>query len=132
MTRAEFKKYFDSSALKGTISFTNADYKSKAAYDSVLAAGKKDNWFKMWTINPVSHVGTKELPPHNLSRFPIRIMLDYPPEDTELEIIKKHVKVNTQNEEDNIKSAIKLAHNPNIRFALDSMNIKLYFTTTAF
>jgi hypothetical protein len=50
MTRAEFKKYFDSSALKGTISFTNADYKSKAAYDSVLAAGKKDNWFKRQLI----------------------------------------------------------------------------------
>ncbi len=71
----------------------------------------EDDWFVIGTINPLSHVGTKELPPQILSRFPIRIMLDYPPEDTELDIIKKHVQVNTQNEEDNIKSAIKLAHN---------------------
>ena len=38
-------------------------------------------------------------------------MLDYPPEDTEMDIIKKHVKVNNQNDEENIKSAIKLANN---------------------
>jgi hypothetical protein len=50
MTRTEFKKYFDSSALKGTISFTNTNYKSKAEYDSLLAAGKNDGWFRRQLI----------------------------------------------------------------------------------
>lgn len=70
----------------------------------------KDEWFTVGTINPLSHVGTKELPPQILSRFPIRIMLDYPPEETEFEIIKKHVNINYNNEQ-SIRSAIKLAHN---------------------
>ena len=33
----------------------------------------------------------KELPPQLLSRFPIRLRMDYPPEEKELEIVKKHV-----------------------------------------
>jgi nitric oxide reductase NorQ protein len=70
----------------------------------------KEGWFSIGTINPLSHVGTKELPPQIISRFPIRIMLDYPPEDTELEIIKKHVNLN-YTEEEIVKSAIKLANN---------------------
>ena len=52
----------------------------------------KDSWFVIATINPLTHVGTKELPPQLLSRFPVRIRLDYPPEDVEYQIIKKHVK----------------------------------------
>ena len=52
----------------------------------------KDSWFVIATINPLTHVGTKELPPQILSRFPVRIRLDYPPEDVEYQIIKKHVK----------------------------------------
>jgi len=52
----------------------------------------KDSWFVVATINPLTHVGTKELPPQLLSRFPVRIRLDYPPEDVEYKIIKKHVK----------------------------------------
>ena len=52
----------------------------------------KDSWFVIATINPLTHVGTKELPPQLLSRFPVRIRLDYPPEDVEYKIIKKHVK----------------------------------------
>ena len=71
----------------------------------------KENWFVIGTINPLSHVGTKELPPQILSRFPIRIMLDYPPEETEMEIIRKHVNVNNITHEENIRSAIKLATN---------------------
>jgi len=51
-----------------------------------------DSWFTIATINPLTHVGTKELPPQLLSRFPVRIRLDYPPEDVEYKIIKKHVK----------------------------------------
>ncbi len=70
----------------------------------------KEGWFSIGTINPLSHMGTKELPPQIISRFPIRIMLDYPPEETELEIIKKHVNVNNNNEQI-IMSAINLANN---------------------
>ncbi|HET6591140.1 MAG: AAA family ATPase [Candidatus Nitrosocosmicus sp.] len=69
------------------------------------------DWFVIGTINPLSHVGTKELPPQILSRFPIRIMLDYPPEETELEIIRKHVNLGSASVEDSIRSAIKLASN---------------------
>jgi nitric oxide reductase NorQ protein len=71
----------------------------------------KQEWFVIGTINPLSHVGTKELPPQILSRFPIRIMLDYPPEETEMEIIKKHVSIKNIAVEENIKSDIKLAIN---------------------
>jgi hypothetical protein len=50
MTRTEFKKYFDSTLLQGGIHFTNTKYKSKAAYDSVLASDKKDNWMRRQLI----------------------------------------------------------------------------------
>jgi len=67
----------------------------------------KDNWFVVATINPLSHSGTKELPPQLLSRFPVRIRLEYPPENIELEIVKKHVSGNHDLE---IIQAIKLAN----------------------
>ena len=67
----------------------------------------KDSWFVIATINPLTHVGTKELPPQLLSRFPVRIRLDYPPEDVEYQIIKKHVK--NQIESD-VLLGIKLAN----------------------
>ena len=51
----------------------------------------KKSWFVIATINPLNHVGTKELPPQLLSRFPIRLRMDYPPEEKELEIVKEHV-----------------------------------------
>ncbi len=70
----------------------------------------KEGWFVIGTINPLSHVGTKELPPQILSRFPIRIMLDYPPEEIEMDIIKKHVNM-SYDFEGSVRSAIKLAHN---------------------
>jgi hypothetical protein len=50
MTRPEFKKYFDSSALSKAMSFTDLKYKSKTEYDSVLAAGKKDGWLRKLVI----------------------------------------------------------------------------------
>jgi len=49
----------------------------------------KENWFVVATINPLTHSGTKELPPQLLSRFPVRIRLEYPPENIELEIIEE-------------------------------------------
>ena len=66
-----------------------------------------DSWFTIATINPLTHVGTKELPPQLLSRFPVRIRLDYPPEDVEYKIIKKHVKNLHESE---ILQGIKLAN----------------------
>jgi nitric oxide reductase NorQ protein len=59
------------------------------------------------TINPLTQVGTKELPPQILSRFPVRIRLDYPPEDVEYQIIKKHVKNPAESE---VLLGIKLAN----------------------
>lgn len=67
----------------------------------------RDGWFVIATINPLSHSGTKELPPQLLSRFPVRISLEYPPEDIELEIVKKHV---SGNHDSKIIQAIKLAN----------------------
>ena len=67
----------------------------------------KENWFVVATINPLTHSGTKELPPQILSRFPVRIRLEYPPEDIELDIVKKHVSGNYESE---IIQAIKLAN----------------------
>lgn len=66
------------------------------------------SWFAIATINPLSHVGTKELPPQLLSRFPVRLRLDYPPEDIELEIIKQHVPIHNLGMED-IRNALRLA-----------------------
>lgn len=67
----------------------------------------KEDWFVIATINPLSHSGTKELPPQLLSRFPVRISLEYPPENIELEIVKKHVSGNHDSE---IIQAIKLSN----------------------
>ncbi len=60
----------------------------ESAGDTIRAA---QDWFVVATINPLTHVGTKELPPQLLSRFPIRIRLEYPPEDVEMQIIAKYV-----------------------------------------
>lgn len=67
----------------------------------------KKDWFVIATINPLTHSGTKELPPQILSRFPIRIRLEYPPENIELEIVKKYVSGKYDAE---IIQAIKLAN----------------------
>ncbi len=67
------------------------------------------DWFVIATINPLSHVGTKELPPQLLSRFPVRIRVTYPPPEKELEIIKLHTNIDPNHIED-VKKAIKLAN----------------------
>ena len=67
----------------------------------------KKEWFVIATINPLTHSGTKELPPQILSRFPVRIRLEYPPEEIELDIVKKYVSGNHESE---IIQAIKLAN----------------------
>ena len=61
----------------------------------------------MQTISPLTHSGTKELPPQILSRFPVRIRLEYPPEEIELDIVKKYVSGNHESE---IVQGIKLAN----------------------
>jgi len=79
----------------------------KEAGGEVIRA--KDGWFVIATINPLSHIGTKELPPQLLSRFPVRIRMEYPPADIELSIVKAHVQLNSKDEEI-MKKAIKLAN----------------------
>src|SRR5579884_40694 len=69
-----------------------------------------DDWFVIATINPLSHVGTKELPPQLLSRFPVRMRLEYPPEDLELERVKQHISIDSSKIGD-VKHAIQLAKN---------------------
>jgi len=63
--------------------------------------------FVIATINPLTHSGTKELPPQLLSRFPVRISMEYPPEDIELEIVKKYVSGEFDSE---LVQGIKLAN----------------------
>ena len=67
----------------------------------------KDDWFVIATINPLTHSGTKELPPQLLSRFPVRINLEYPPEEIELDIVKKYT---AGDHKDDILQGIKLAN----------------------
>src|SRR5437773_4963408 len=68
------------------------------------------DWFVIATINPLSHVGTKELPPQVLSRFPVRMRLEYPPEEVELDIVRRHVTIDESKVKD-VKRAIQLAKN---------------------
>ena len=67
----------------------------------------KEGWFVIATINPLTHSGTKELPPQLLSRFPVRINLEYPPEDVELEIVKKYL---SEEHDSELIQGIKLAN----------------------
>lgn len=69
-----------------------------------------DDWFVIATINPLSHVGTKELPPQLLSRFPVRMRLEYPPEEVELDIVRRHVTID-ESRISEIRHAIQLAKN---------------------
>jgi len=77
----------------------------KESDGKMITANK--SWFVIATINPLNHVGTKELPPQLLSRFPIRLRMDYPPEEKELEIVKNHV---PQADDKLVKKGIKLAN----------------------
>jgi nitric oxide reductase NorQ protein len=78
----------------------------KEAEGQVITAHK--DWFVVATINPLTHAGTKELPQQLQSRFPVRIKLDYPPEDIEMEIIRSHVSIDGR--EDYVKRAVRLAN----------------------
>src|ERR687884_173161 len=78
------------------------------------------DWFVVATINPLSHVGTKELPPQLLSRFPFRLKLDYPPEDIELQIINQHTPVE-DSKVDDVKRSIKLAKSLREAAALEEL-----------
>lgn len=77
----------------------------KESTGEMIKADKK--WFVVATINPLTHVGTKELPPQLLSRFPVRIRLDYPPEETELQIVKLYA---SNAHDEKLVQGIKLAN----------------------
>jgi nitric oxide reductase NorQ protein len=79
----------------------------KEAEGQVITA--REDWSVIATINPLSHVGTKELPPQLMSRFPVRIRLEYPPENVELEIIMRHVSNIQDSKLEDVKRVIKLA-----------------------
>lgn len=64
-------------------------------------------WFVIGSINPLSHSGTKELPPQLLSRFPVRIRLEYPPEDIECDIVKRHTQ---KDNAEQVLRGVKLAN----------------------
>jgi nitric oxide reductase NorQ protein len=78
------------------------------------------DWFVIATINPLSHVGTKELPPQLLSRFPFRLKLDYPPEDIELQIINQHTPLENSKVDD-VNRSIKLAKSLREAAALEEL-----------
>ena len=80
----------------------------KEAEGQVIKAS--DDWCVIATINPLSHVGTKELPPQLLSRFPVRMRLEYPPEEVELDIVRRHVTIDESKIKD-LQHAIRLAMN---------------------
>ena len=72
MTRVAFKHYFDSSLERSGIHFTNARYRSKAAYDSVLRSGKKNhNWWQRQLIYKEIEINKKfrDNPNEGLSAF---------------------------------------------------------------
>lgn len=77
----------------------------KESSGELIQASKE--WFVIATINPLTHVGTKELPPQILSRFPVRIRLEYPPEEIELQIVNKYISGSQDKE---LLQAIKLAN----------------------
>ena len=72
----------------------------------------RDSWFVIATINPLTHVGTKELPPQLLSRFPVRIRLDYPPEDVESDVLQGIKLANTLRQASAVE---ELYYSPSIR-----------------
>ena len=53
----------------------------------------RDSWWCVGSINPIDryHTGTGELPGQLISRFPVRIYMDYPDSSTEYKIVKMHV-----------------------------------------
>lgn len=67
-----------------------------------------DGWFVVGTINPLSHAGTKDIPPQILSRFPVRIRLEYPPPEIEAEIVRRHIKSGCP--DDKLDAGIRLAN----------------------
>jgi nitric oxide reductase NorQ protein len=79
-----------------------------------------DKWFVIATINPLSHAGTKELPPQLLSRFPVRLKLEYPPPEIEIQIVKRHVNLSID-EEREMEHAFKLANSLREAAALEEL-----------
>jgi nitric oxide reductase NorQ protein len=75
----------------------------------IVRVKAKPGWFVIATINPLTHTGTKELPPQILSRFPVRIYMDYPKPEIEKRIVKLYVNgIKVEELERGIKLANKL------------------------
>jgi len=65
-------------------------------------------WFVVASINPLSHTGTKELPPQILSRFGARFKFAYPDLYQELQIIQAHLGVIPDESIDRVQTAISI------------------------
>lgn len=65
----------------------------------------KDGFWAIASINPLDryHQGLRELPSQIISRFPVRIYLDYPDVSTEYAIVKEHVPRISENSGDFIE-----------------------------
>ncbi len=84
-----------------------------------------EDFFCVATINPIDrfHPGTRELPSQLLSRFPVRILIEYPDVNREFQIVRLHIPEITQYSSTmvNIISAInelrdlELPYTPSIR-----------------
>jgi len=70
----------------------------------------KDGWWVVATINPLSSRGTKVLPEQILSRFGIKIAIDYPSESEEIAILEFHYGDFIREHISEIKKAITLAN----------------------
>jgi MoxR-like ATPase len=55
-----------------------------------------DPFFVLATQNPIEQEGTYQLPEAQLDRFLVKILVDYPQPDEELEIIRRHDSKDTQ------------------------------------
>lgn len=59
MTREQFQVYVDTILASGNSSLVNVKYKTRQEYDSVLKAGKNDNWLERTFIYKLIDINTK-------------------------------------------------------------------------
>lgn len=78
-----------------------------------------DPFFVLATQNPIEQEGTYQLPEAQLDRFLIKILVDYPEPDEELEIIRRHDK----REELNLKPVVNPANLAKLRETMRSINL---------
>ncbi len=59
MTRGEFQEYIDTMLSSANINLFDIKYKNRLQYDSVLKAGKKDNWLERTFIYKLIDINSK-------------------------------------------------------------------------